>query len=88
MRRANRELQDQAELRGILERGDACRIALVDDGEPYKLDTAHMTVEEVKKEVWRYTFGYYNTIRVTTVTEGGYPPSYYKRKVPAAESVA
>jgi transposase InsO family protein len=54
----------------------------------YKLDTAHMTVKEVKKEVWRYTFGYYNTIRVTTVTEGGYPPSYYKRKVPAAESVA
>lgn len=54
----------------------------------YKLDTAHMTVEEVKKEVWRYTFGYYNTIRVTTVTEGGFPPSVYKGKVPAVKSVA
>jgi putative transposase len=54
----------------------------------YKLDTAHLTVEEVKKEVWRYTFGYYNTIRVTTVTEGGFPPSVYNGKVPAAKSVA
>ena len=54
----------------------------------YKLDTAHMTVEEVKKEVWRYTFGYYNTVRVTTVTEGGSPPSVYSGKVTAAKSVA
>jgi len=35
MRRTDRELRDIAELRGILERGDTCRIALVDDGEPY-----------------------------------------------------
>ncbi len=34
----------------------------------YKFDTAHMTVEEVKKEVWRHTFTYYNTARITTVT--------------------
>ncbi len=54
----------------------------------YKLDTAHMTVEEVKKEVWRYTFGYYNTVRVTTVTEGGFPPSVYNGKVTAVKSVA
>lgn len=54
----------------------------------YKLDTAHMTVEEVKKEVWRYTFAYYNTIRVTTVNEGGFPPSVYNGKVPTAKSAA
>jgi putative transposase len=54
----------------------------------YKLDTAHMTVAEVKKEVWRYTFAYYNTVRVTTVTEDGFPPSVYKSKVTATKSVA
>ena len=54
----------------------------------YKLDTAHLTVEEVKQEVWRYTFGYYNTVRVTTVTEDGFPPSVYKRKGTAVKSVA
>lgn len=54
----------------------------------YKIDTAHMTVDEVKKEVWRYTFGYYNTVRVTTVTESGYPPSNYKGKSSATKSVA
>ena len=47
-----------------------------------------MTVEEVKEEVWRYTFGYYNTVRVTTVTEDGFPPSAKKCKVTAVKSVA
>lgn len=54
----------------------------------YKLDTARMTVEEVKKEIWRYTFGYYNTLRVTTVTEDGLPPSVYNQKATTAKSVA
>jgi putative transposase len=54
----------------------------------YKLDTVHMTVEEVKKEVWRYTFAYYNTVRITTVTEDGFPPSVYQGKASAAKSVA
>ena len=54
----------------------------------YNLDTANMTVEEVKKEVWRYTFAYYNTVRVTTVTEDGFPPSVYDRKGTTAKSVA
>ena len=49
---------------------------------------ARMTVEEVKKEIWRYTFGYYNTLRVTTVTEDGFPPSVYNLKVATAKSVA
>jgi transposase InsO family protein len=54
----------------------------------YKLDTAHMTVEEVKKEVWRYTFAYYNTVRVTTVTEDGFPPSVYQGKASDPKAVA
>jgi transposase InsO family protein len=54
----------------------------------YKLDTAHMTAEEVKKEIWRHTFGYYNTLRVTTVTEDGLPPSVYNQKVATVKSVA
>jgi len=37
----------------------------------YQLDTTKLTVEEVKTIVWRYTFAYYNTKRVTTVNPGG-----------------
>ena len=48
----------------------------------------HMTVEEVKKEVWRYTFAYYNTVRITTVTEDGFPPSVYQRKASDPKAVA
>ena len=33
----------------------------------YQIDTTKLTVEEVKAIVWRYTFAYYNTKRVTTV---------------------
>lgn len=47
-----------------------------------------MTIEEVKKEVWRYTFGYYNTIRISTMIEGGFPPSVYKEKAPETKLVA
>jgi len=54
----------------------------------YRLDTAHMSIEEVKQEVWRYTFGYYNTVRITTVTEDGFPPSVYNGKVMTEKSVA
>ncbi len=54
----------------------------------YRLDTASMTVEEVKKEVWRYTFAYYNTIRICTVNEGGLPPSRYREKRAALYNAA
>ena len=40
----------------------------------YQLDTTKLTVEEVKTIVWRYTFAYYNTKRVTTVNPDGLPP--------------
>ena len=54
----------------------------------YRLDTASMTVEEVKQKVWRYTFAYYNTVRVCTVNAGGLPPSVYREKMTAAKAVA
>ncbi len=54
----------------------------------YKLDTGNMSVEEVKQEVWRYTFAYYNTLRITTATEDGYPPSVYNGKEADRKSVA
>jgi hypothetical protein len=44
--------------------------------------------QEVKKEVWRYTFAYYNNARVTTVTEDGFLPSVYTGNVTTAKSVA
>ena len=40
------------------------------------MDTTRMTAEEVKKEVWRYIFAYYNTVRISTVN-GGNPPTKY-----------
>ncbi len=54
----------------------------------YRLDTASMTVEEVKREVWRYTFAYYNTVRVCTVNEGGLPPSVYREKMASIKIAA
>ncbi len=35
MRRADRQIGDVAEMQDILQKADACRLALVDDGEPY-----------------------------------------------------
>lgn len=54
----------------------------------YRLDTASLTVEDVKTEVWRYTFAYYNTIRVCSVNEGGLPPSVYREKLAAVIQAA
>ena len=53
----------------------------------YQLDTTKLTVEEVKTIVWRYTFAYYNTKRVTTVNPDGLPPLVY-RKIAAKKSAA
>lgn len=35
MRRTDRQIHDVAEMEDILRKADACRLALVDDGEPY-----------------------------------------------------
>ena len=53
----------------------------------YQLDTTKLTVEEVKTIVWRYTFAYYNTKRITTVNPDGLPPLVY-RKTAAKKSAA
>jgi Transposase and inactivated derivatives len=54
----------------------------------YKINTAELTVEEVKQIVWRYAFVYYNRQRVTTVNEGGWPPSIYRERTTASIAVA
>lgn len=54
----------------------------------YRLNTASMTVEEVKQEIWRYTFAYYNTIRVCTVNAGGLPPSRFRETMAAMNKAA
>ena len=53
----------------------------------YQLDTTKLTVEKVKTIVWRYTFAYYNTKRVTTVNPDGLSPLVY-RKTAAKKSAA
>jgi transposase InsO family protein len=53
----------------------------------YRMNTASMTIETVKQEVWRYTFAYYNTVRVCTVNDGGLPPSRYREST-ATKKVA
>ena len=54
----------------------------------YQLDTTKLTVEEVKTIVWRYTFAYYNTKRVTTVNPGGWPPTVYRQRTAVQKAVA
>jgi len=54
----------------------------------YQLDTTKLTVEEVKTIVWRYTFAYYNTKRVTTVNPGGWPPTVYRERTTVQKAVA
>ena len=54
----------------------------------YQLDTMKLTVEEVKTIVWRYTFAYYNTKRVTTVNPGGLPPVAYRKKTASTKAAA
>ena len=44
----------------------------------YRIPTYKMTVDEVKTMVFRYVFGYYNTMRVYTSNPGGWPPSVYR----------
>lgn len=54
----------------------------------YQIDTTKLTVEEVKTIVWRYTFAYYNTKRVTTVNPGGLPPAVYRERTASVKNVA
>ena len=45
----------------------------------YQIPTHKMSKEEVKTVIYRYIFGYYNTIRVNSFNPGGLPPSVYKK---------
>ena len=54
----------------------------------YQLDTTKLTVEKVKTIVWRYTFAYYNTKRVTMVNPSGLPPAVYREKAAAKKGAA
>ena len=54
----------------------------------YRINTAKLTVDEVKQIVWRYTFAYYNTVRISSVNEGGWPPSVYREKATAVKTAA
>ena len=54
----------------------------------YKFNTLKMKREEVKKIVWRYVMIYYNRQRITTVNEGGFPPTIYRNMTTDKLSVA
>ena len=45
----------------------------------YRLPTYKMKKSEVKTWIFRYVFGYYNTVRVYTANPYGLPPAAYKR---------
>ena len=47
--------------------------ATLEKEKPYKLPTYRMKCEEVKIEIFRYIFGYYNTQRVNSFNVGGFP---------------
>lgn len=54
----------------------------------YQMDTKKMTMEEVKIAVWRYVMVYYNRLRISTVNEGGLPPSMYREMAAMADGNA
>lgn len=47
----------------------------------YRIPTYRMTIEEVKSQVFRYVFIYYNQIRVYTSNPYGLPPAVYRKGV-------
>lgn len=53
----------------------------------YRIPTHRMTRNEVKTVIFRYVFGYYNTIRVTSFNPAGLPPVAY-REVYLSKSIA
>lgn len=45
----------------------------------YRLPTYRMRMSEVKSWIFRYVFGYYNTVRIYTSNPNGLPPAAYRR---------
>lgn len=54
----------------------------------YKMNTKKITKEKVKTIIWRYTMVYYNQVRISTVNEGGWPPTIYRLKVAEQKKAA
>jgi transposase InsO family protein len=54
----------------------------------YQINTVKMKMEEVKTIIWRYVMVYYNRQRISTVNEGGLPPTMYRNIVVARRSAA
>ena len=54
----------------------------------YQINTAKMKMEEVKTIVWRYVMVYYNRQRISTVNEGGLPPTIYRNMATTGRSAA
>ena len=44
----------------------------------YRIPTYRMTREQVKRVIFRYIFGYYNTLRVNSFNPNGLPPVVYR----------
>ena len=62
---------------GLSENAVQC-LRLVNDG--YFEDSPYMLpMEEVRTQVFRYVFVYYNRIRVYTANPGGWPPEIWRR---------
>ena len=54
----------------------------------YRINTAKMTVEQVKKIIFRYVMIYYNRKRISTVNPGGWPPTVFREKSAVAWTAA
>ncbi|MBP5602253.1 MAG: DDE-type integrase/transposase/recombinase, partial [Treponema sp.] len=54
----------------------------------YRINTAKMTAEQVKKIIFRYVMIYYNRKRISTVNPGGWPPTVYREKSAVACTAA
>lgn len=54
----------------------------------YRINTEKMKMEEVKTIIWRYVMVYYNRQRISTVNEGGLPPTMYRNMAAARRSAA
>ena len=54
----------------------------------YRINTAKLTVEQVKKIIFRYVMIYYNRKRISTVNPGGLPPTVYREQSAVACTAA
>jgi transposase InsO family protein len=54
----------------------------------YRIPTYRMTRNEVKTIIFRYVFGYYNTVRVTSFNPDGLPPVAYRKMYLSQEIAA